>query len=137
MQEALILTSLANLDTLGEIEVRLTGNCMWPIVRNQDLIRLEKFPYSSLRPGDVMIFQTTETTLHANTLFRKIKPGEPVPQGYVGKVSQLERRGKILHLNERSLLKRIGQMLCSPANPYCLGLLPFLLRKWSRRPMSV
>ena len=110
------------LDRTGNVQIKLFGNCMWPITKNEDVVTIEIFPYHKLRVGDVAVFQTTPSTLHANTLFRRIKPNEIIPDNYAGKITSLVRAGKNISLDNRSGLERFWQVLISPANPYGLSL---------------
>ncbi len=128
---ALVELNLLELTKNGYTELKLNGHCMWPVVRDRDLVKIEKFPYQNLKFGDVAIFQTTPETFHANILFRTLKESElkNPPENYVGKITGIKRNGENHTPDNRSRLQRFWQAALCPSNPYGLGLPKTLFRK--------
>jgi hypothetical protein len=117
--------SKALLDAQNEIWIPLTGNCMWPVVKDGDELKITKESCANLKFGDIAIFQTSAGTFHANILFRSLKKAD----NYIGKVTQIRRSEKILDLDARGLWERRLQASLAPANPYFLNLPKTLWRK--------
>ena len=127
----LIEISKTLLESQGEIWLRLEGSCMWPIVRQSDRLKVERVAYAELKFGDVAIFQTSPETFHANTIFRNLKAGQKsaIPGNYFGKVTEVERGKRKILLETRGFLRRLWQVLISPANPYGLNFPKSLWKK--------
>lgn len=126
----LVEVSKALLESQKEVWIPLKGNCMWPVVKDGDLLKIEKIAYPALRFADVAIFQTGSETFHANTLFCNAQRN--APENYLGKVTEVNRRGKFVNLEGRSFLLRFCQAVISPANPYGLNLPKTLWQKIRR-----
>ena len=118
---------LTELETLGFTQVKLFGNCMWPIVRQGDLVMIKKANESDLRFGDVVVRKISDENFHANTNFVPFFKRRAVSP-LVGKITRVQRGKKTYDLEKRSFILRFWQALLSPANPWFLGAPSRILR---------
>lgn len=124
-KEQLLAYQEETLKAQGQTQITIYGNCMWPVLRDGDVVTIEKSSRKEINVGDVAIFKIHEGALHANICFNKktvfAKTPEKDTRDFFGKAIAVERKSKVIDLEKRSLFSKIMGMIICPSNPYFLG----------------
>ena len=104
-------------DTPGTFTIRVVGRSMFPILKQGDKIRFRKVPLSEVSAGSLILYQDGKH-LFSHRLIHKIKGKKKLfflekgdnttsfswwsEDDYLGKIEEVERRGKVRNLEKFS-----------------------------------
>ncbi|HVF91350.1 MAG TPA: signal peptidase I [Blastocatellia bacterium] len=121
------------------VEIRMSGSSMRPAIEDGDVITIEPVTENSVRPGDVILYQTRYDTAVIHRVIRIEKSSSDRTVVTRGDASSQTDIPVPLHrvIGQVKLVERAGERIkmVSPKSPFTLRLLAFLhrLRFWSNR----
>lgn len=119
------------------VEIRMSGSSMRPAIEDGDVITIEPATENSVRPGDVILYQTRYDTAVIHRVIRIEKSSSDRTVVTRGDASSQNDIPVPLHrvIGQVKLVERAGERIkmVSPKSPFTLKLLAFLhrLRFWS------
>ena len=121
------------------VEIRMSGSSMRPAIEDGDVITIEPVTENSVRPGDVILYQTRYDTAVIHRVIRIEKSSSDRTVVTRGDASSQNDIPVPLHrvIGQVKLVERAGEQIkmVSPKSPLTLRLFALLhrLRFWSNR----